>query len=324
MHTQKRAFTLIELMIVVSILGLLAGMMVPSMDAALEQSRIVACASTLHHIANALNGYVADNHNYFPYNAANNDFRPMIGEYLGLGPCLAVGNNANGRYVYFSNNTGGNLPWEQIKPFQCPTGAGLGKSARVDGQQAVQGYWLSNWYVSQSPLNDYYPSLQTPRQFDPEHDGNNYGWGGPSHIGLLCEEWQVDNIYTAADSSKPPDPNTNIVCSVVASNLAQPYSTHYKFGNMGVMGVGRNILYGDWHINFRKCTYSASTDCATDAGYWVLASDPPPVYKYIKSTQIDRGNEVGQSFQIPTGTGPTYWGWRPMLQDPDIAYWWGS
>ena len=87
------------------------------------------------------------------------------------------------------------------------------------------------------------------------------------------------------------------------------------------MGIGRNILYGDWHIKFRKCTYTASTDCVQDASYW---SDQSASAVQIPCTQIDRGNEVGQSFQIQTRTGATFWGWRPILQDPDIAYWWGS
>jgi len=310
MHLPKSAFTLIELMIVVAILGLLSGMLVPSMDAALEQSRIASCASVLHHIANALNGYVADNNNHFPYNAANNDFRPMIGHYLGLGQFIVPCYSGQYRGVTF------NTTWDKLKPFQCPTGAGLGKNARADGQQAVQGYWLSNWYISQSPLDNYYPSLQTPRPFDPDHDGNNYCCGGPSHVGLLCEEWEVDNLLAIWDPAQPPDPTQNPIYSVVASNLAQPYSTHYKFGSMGVMGVGRNILYGDWHINFRRCTYSAPTDWTGPDGYWV--GD-----KWHPTIKIDRGNEVGESFQIQTNSGPTYWGWRPMLQDPDIAYWWG-
>ena len=53
---------------------------------------------------------------------------------------------------------------------------------------AVQSYWLINsYYLGVDPVDGYYPKLQVP---------TNESWhaGGPSHIGLLCEEWQVNYI----------------------------------------------------------------------------------------------------------------------------------
>ena len=334
MHTYRRAFTLLELLVVIAMLILLVAMLVPSMSAALEQSRITSCASVLHHIATAMETYVADNNNHFPYNAANNDFRQMIGSYLGLDQYLVTrsttSSNGQGiRYLVYnipgvvdSNGNPINNPWDHLKPFQCPSGAGLGTNARADGQQAVQGYWLSNWWISWNDIQNYYPNLQrTFRAFDTNiNDYLNNSLGGPSHIGLLCEEWQVDTVGTLQYPTQAPG-TTNITYAVVASNLAQPYSTHYRYGSMGVMGIGRNMLFADWHIKFRKCNYSASTDGSVDTTYW---SDSSASAVQIPTTYVNRGNECGESFQIQTKTGATYWGWRPTLNDPDMAYWWAA
>jgi prepilin-type N-terminal cleavage/methylation domain-containing protein len=318
MRSSSRAFTLIELMIVVAVLTLLIAMLVPTMSAALEQSRIVSCGSVLHHIANALHQYVTENNNQFPYEAANNDFRPMIGAYLGLGQFIVPYINGANRGVTF------NTTWDKLKPFQCPTGAGLGANARADGNEAVQSYWLNNWYISQYPLSNYFPNLQIPWSSQNPNDPNDHNYnsqirGGPSHIGLLCEEWAVDTVGTLEYPLQPSSAQ-NITYGVVGSGFAQPYSTHYRYGAMGVMGIGRNMLFADWHIIFRKCTYSAATDHVEDTTYW---SDSSANAVQVQTTLIDRGNEAGESFQLQTNTGATYWGWRPIMYDPDMAWWWG-
>lgn len=336
MHTRKRAFTLIELMTVIAVLALLLAMLVPSMSAALEQSRIASCASVLHHIANAMEQYVAENNNHFPVA----DYRGMIGHYLGLD--YAVYNN-NG---IIERSSGQTIPWENLKPFQCPSGAGLGLGARPDGV-AIQNYWLMNGYVT-GVWNgfNYYPDLQIPRAFDTTHEENNAYCGGTSHIGLMCELWESDNNMNI---NTDPGNAASLVYQAPSSKLAQPYSTHYRYGSMGAMGIGRHILYADWHIIFRRCTYYASTDKTESTTTWDWSDNDHTKYVQRTTVQINRGNEVGQSFTIggtvtpdgvtkiitnPDGTtktqteevlggGVTYWGWRPILEDPDIAYWWG-
>ncbi len=308
----RRAFTLIELMVVVAVIALLAAMLVPSVSSALEQSRITSCSNVLHHIAIAMEDYTSDNNNHFPFWF---DFRLLIGPYLGMDKSVigyyypwAPQNNT--RCPYLMNTT-----WDQVKQFQCPSGVGLGTNASASGNEAVQTYWqINSYWLGIGPINDYFPNLQL------QYDLNNYYYcaGGPSRNGLLCEVWQVDTI-------NGPNPDINNLTSptyqIQASYLAQPYSTHYKFGNVGVMGVGRNILYADWHIDFRKCTFSGPWDGTSDAGYW---SDPSSSAVWIPSTKLDRGNEVGWSFILG---GKTFWGWQPIIFHTDgyhydVSDWW--
>ncbi len=60
----ERGFTLIELMIVVAIIAILAGILIPNFVNARSQAQTAACESNLRSIATALELYYADNQIY--------------------------------------------------------------------------------------------------------------------------------------------------------------------------------------------------------------------------------------------------------------------
>lgn len=69
---RRRAFTLIELLIVVAIIGLLAGLLLPALGRARERGRRAVCRSNLRQVAIAAHCYVDDNNGRFPtFSAAN-------------------------------------------------------------------------------------------------------------------------------------------------------------------------------------------------------------------------------------------------------------
>jgi prepilin-type processing-associated H-X9-DG protein/prepilin-type N-terminal cleavage/methylation domain-containing protein len=55
------AFTLVELLVVISIIGLLAGLAVPAVNGGLKSAKAGACLSNLHQIGVATMAYAADN-----------------------------------------------------------------------------------------------------------------------------------------------------------------------------------------------------------------------------------------------------------------------
>lgn len=61
-----RAFTLIELIIVIAIIGMLVVMSVPEFEKFLHRSRSVACMNNLRQIGVGVLSYVADNDNTYP------------------------------------------------------------------------------------------------------------------------------------------------------------------------------------------------------------------------------------------------------------------
>jgi len=69
----RRAFTLVELLVVIGIIAALVAMLLPVLNAAREQSRLVKCMSNMRQIGIAENLYLNENHAYeYPANYDNN------------------------------------------------------------------------------------------------------------------------------------------------------------------------------------------------------------------------------------------------------------
>jgi prepilin-type N-terminal cleavage/methylation domain-containing protein/prepilin-type processing-associated H-X9-DG protein len=63
-----RAFTLVELLVVIGIIALLMGVLLPALANARAQARLLKCQAQIHQISLVLLNYAADNHGKFPPN----------------------------------------------------------------------------------------------------------------------------------------------------------------------------------------------------------------------------------------------------------------
>ena len=111
---RKRSFTLIELLIVVAIIAILAGMLLPALNKARESAFKIACASNHKMLTSAAIQYNMDNQDYFfaPRKAdtANSIYDitayvlpPYLGKKIGenvAGGLLRKGEKVNGYWVY--------------------------------------------------------------------------------------------------------------------------------------------------------------------------------------------------------------------------------
>ena len=77
-HMRRQGFTLIEMLVAVSIIGLLVTLTVPAVQSSREAARRVRCANNLKQIGLALHSYEAAN-NSFPLNWREPRVDPVLG-----------------------------------------------------------------------------------------------------------------------------------------------------------------------------------------------------------------------------------------------------
>ena len=125
----RRAFTLVELLVVIGIIALLIAVLMPALAAAKAQASAVACLSNVRQIAVAAQMYANENKRWVTYLSVSNEGRPMDRKEL-LFPYLNQGKN--------NQDNEGNQVW------QCPANdrpeeeASYGFNTNLNGVQVTR------------------------------------------------------------------------------------------------------------------------------------------------------------------------------------------
>jgi len=130
--SRKSGFTLVELLVVIGIIAVLIAILLPALNKAREQAKLIACASQERQIFQYFSLYASDNHNYYPaltgyhyWTQSNGSPIELPGDFDQYGDCQEVMQTyQQGTYVgsFDSSGTyhyGSNLRHQQI--WLCPS-----------------------------------------------------------------------------------------------------------------------------------------------------------------------------------------------------------
>ncbi len=153
-HLRRRAFTLVELLVVIGIIALLVGILMPALSAARAQSRAVACLSNVRQISVAAQMYAQENKYYVTYLAAigpqpARDRKELLWPYLRQGKSNA--------------DTAGNQVWNCPSNDRVAVETSYGFNTRMNGMKLVKvRKWSETVALCDGGLkDDGTPSLST-------------------------------------------------------------------------------------------------------------------------------------------------------------------
>lgn len=133
-------FTLVELLVVIGIIAILISLLLPSLNKAREQAKVVACAANLHQIGLATQLYANDNKGKIP---AGNFYNYPIANRSDLNHNEIAGDAGDSGFVgadlkkYLGNN---------LAMFLCPANSVTLDMPAASPDPAAQGISTYGWY----------------------------------------------------------------------------------------------------------------------------------------------------------------------------------
>jgi prepilin-type N-terminal cleavage/methylation domain-containing protein len=117
----RKGFTLIELLVVVAIIGILTGILIPTVNKACASAKRTQCQANLHSIGQAIRAYMNEYHDYYPLMASMRT-RDLKDQGSTIGTARYPMYYVLAPYVGITSQKLSDKPWEdEPSPvFRCP------------------------------------------------------------------------------------------------------------------------------------------------------------------------------------------------------------
>jgi prepilin-type processing-associated H-X9-DG protein/prepilin-type N-terminal cleavage/methylation domain-containing protein len=217
---RRRGFTLTELMVVIGIIALLAGMIMPALNRAMAQARSTSCTSQLRQIGTAVQMYGINHAGYLP-GCADSDGGQFFGRFTG--PANAVDFSRGYLSAYLDN---------ERDIWQCPSFGEGEYMPRADGP--CTGYAYNYYYLTELK--------EKGNWWDPDYA---YRWQGRDESVIEKHSTTILFADSARDWMGPLEENWFL--DPTSQCLAWPgwESLYVHFRHSGRC----NVLWADGHVS---------------------------------------------------------------------------
>ena len=218
------AFTLVELLVVIGIIGLLVSILLPALNNAREQARKTQCAAGLHNIGVAMNVYANENRRKLPQHLGNGNNWLWDIPFPTRDAIIKAGAERNNFYCPSGDLQNNDTLWEFPDKTSGWTVSGyFWLMTRLTGPLSVKTPFLTGYPVGQ--YSDDFRRLR-PR----------------------IDMARASEMELVADSSLSIGTPPNRRFTGINGGWPSHRSNHMKRWNQG---IGTNILFLDGHVEWR-------------------------------------------------------------------------
>jgi prepilin-type N-terminal cleavage/methylation domain-containing protein/prepilin-type processing-associated H-X9-DG protein len=229
-----RAFTLVELLVVISVLALLLALLMPALAGARSQARALVCRSNVHQLVLAATGYATENDGF--YVPAARDMWDNAGRYRWHGVRSSLGTP----FEAAKGPLAGYLADGQIK--ECPARVNFIKSGdwNTSFEQGCGGYGYNMAYLG-SRLWD--PALTGPQAFQQTYARTTsiHEVANPGQT-LMFADTAMANDGDALIEYSFAEPPFAVLGGQVITDFRMSPSIHFLHGDRATVG------WADGHI----------------------------------------------------------------------------
>jgi prepilin-type N-terminal cleavage/methylation domain-containing protein/prepilin-type processing-associated H-X9-DG protein len=231
-HPRPHAFTLMEVLVVIGIIGLLMAILIPVLEKVRHDAYIAKCAANLHTIGQSLALYAHDNHGNYP----RTTYVPGAALVAGTGGASADPFAPGGPQPNDTSAVPFLLMRKQKLPqavLVCPYNDETSFEADKADPQTRSNFTDYRKNLGYSFANAY------P---DAAAEGKHYRWGGT-----------FGSTFAVAG-----DLNPNV--TVAGLTPTSPRAQQTKANSVNHEGDGQNVLYGDGHVTWRQTIFAGVSD----------------------------------------------------------------